>query len=168
MRLLPLLGMLLAAAPTQGAWTVDPSQALVTVDAAPFSAFSHRLDGVLREADDGLKLTLRVPVRSLTTGDPAQDRALPRDGELALELRGAGPPRQGTLDLEGTVTFRDVSRPVRLRMVVSRTDAALFGHALLVVHLREFAWPLPAGMRDAARIELDAALRPERRAAAQR
>ena len=168
MRLLLLLGSLLASAPAQAAWTVDPSQALLTMDAVPFSAFSHRVDGVLRDSDGSLELRLSVPLRSLTTGDARQDRDLPREGELAFDLRGPGTVREGTLDLQGTATFREISRPIRVRVTVARTRAALFGHALLTVHLREFAYPLPAGMRDAARIELDVALRPERQASAQR
>jgi len=36
-----------------------------------------------------------------------------------------------------------------------------FGHAAIVVHLRDFGFALPAGMRDAARIEVDTGLRLE-------
>ncbi len=159
-----LLALLFAAAPVaaERRWSVDPGQTLVTVDAAPFSAFSHRLEGAMREVGgNGIALSLRMPLRSLTTGDVAQDRSLPREGELAFELHGPA-ASNGTVDLDGTVTFGDVVRPVRVRVGLVRTAAATFGHALLIVHLRDFGYPLPSGVRDAARIELDTALRPER------
>jgi hypothetical protein len=45
--------------------------------------------------------------------------------------------------------------------VLARLNAMTFGHATIVVHLRDFGFPLPAGMRDAARIEVDTGLRLE-------
>ena len=165
MRVPLALVLLLSAAPARAdrSWAVEPDQALVTLDAAPFSAFSHRLAGELREVEGGrVHLELRLPLRSLTTGDAAQDRGLPREGEMAFDLAGPGAAKDGALNLEGTVTFQGVSRPVHVRLGVVHTDKAVFGHALLFVHLREFGYPLPPGMRDAARIELDAALQPER------
>src|SRR6266403_928603 len=65
------------------------------------------------------------------------------------------------LEQEGTLTIRGVTQPVRITLVLARLNAMTFGHASILVHLRDFGFPLPAGMRDAARIEVDTGLRLE-------
>jgi polyisoprenoid-binding protein YceI len=165
MRLGLLLTILLGASTARAdeAWAVDPDQALLTVDAALFSAFSHRVTGRLEDREDGtIRVELRMPLDSLTTGSAIQDRHVPREGELLFELTGTGVQKNGALDLGGTLTLFGVTRPVRVKLGLARIDATAFGHAVIVVHLRDFGVALPAGMRDAARIELDTGLRLER------
>jgi polyisoprenoid-binding protein YceI len=168
MQLAVLLSLLVAAsAGADRVWTVDRDQAFVTVDAAQFSAFSHRLTGGLRELEGGkIHVDLRLPLRSLTTGNASDDRALPRDGELRFDLEGPGAAQDGARDLSGTLTLAGVSRPVRVHLALVRRGPALFGHTLLTVHLRDFGYPLPRGADDEASIELDTALRVERIASA--
>src|SRR3954471_2634065 len=160
---LPLAVLLAAAsARAERRWAVEPGQTLVSIDAAQFSAFSHGLNGELDEQDDGsVRLVLRVPLESLTTGDASQDRTVPREGELALELTGR---RSGdeNIDFEGTITVHDIARPIKIRLAVARSEAVIFGHAVLSVHLREFGVAVPAASRDLARIEVDTALRRDR------
>jgi polyisoprenoid-binding protein YceI len=152
-----------SAAQAQRTWTVEPGQAFVAVNAPGFSAFSQRVSGRMEEREDGLlRFEVRLPLASLTSGSATQDRNVPREGELLFDLQGPGAGKQGELDLEGTVTLRGVTRPVRVKLVLTRTDRMAFGHAQVIVQLREFGFSIPAGMRDAARIELDAGLRPER------
>ncbi len=160
---LPLAVLLAAAsAHAERRWSVEPGQTLVSVDAALFSAFSHGLSGELEEQDDGaVRLVLRIPMESLTTGDTAQDRTVPREGELVLDLSGR-PSGDENIDFEGTITVREVAKPVKLRLSVARSESVIFGHAVLTVHLREFGVAVPAAARDAARIEVDTALRRER------
>ena len=98
-------------------------------------------------------------MRSFTSGDTGQDRKLPRDGEMVFLLSAPKPGKDGGLDLDGTLVLGKVARQGRFRFTVTRTDALSFAHAVIVVHLRAFGFDLPAGMRDAARIELDTGLR---------
>jgi polyisoprenoid-binding protein YceI len=168
MKLAAPLALLLASASAHAErrWSVEPGQTLVAVDAAQFSAFSHGLNGALEELDDGaVRLVLRVPLESLTTGDPGQDRSVPRDGEILLDLTGR-PSGDENIDFEGTITVREVAKPVRVRLAVVRSEAVIYGHAVLTLHLREFGVAVPAAARDLARIEVDTALRRERALAA--
>jgi len=141
-------------------WVVEPGQALITLDADPYSAFSSRLSGHLEElADKSLRLELRVPLRSFTSGDAGQDRNLPRDGEIVFLLTAPRPGKDGALDLDGTLVFGKVARQGRFRFTMTRTDAMSFAHGVVNVHLRSFGFQLPAAMDDALRIELDTGLR---------
>ena len=151
-----------AAVRAEATWAVDPGQALLTVDGPPFSAFSHRVTGRLLEQEDGaVRVELRMPLESLVAGSASQAGRVPRDGELLFDLVGTGAATDGSLELEGTLTIRGVTQPVRITLVLARLNAMTFGHAAIVVHLRDFGFPLPAGMRDAARIEVDTGLRLE-------
>ncbi|MGZ6125865.1 MAG: hypothetical protein ACXWLR_12945 [Myxococcales bacterium] len=164
MKLAVPLALLLASASARAdrRWSVEPGQTLGAVDAAEFSAFSHGLSGALEELDDGaVRLVLRVPLDSLTTGDAGQDRCVPRTGDLVLDLTGR-PSGDENIDFEGTITIREVAKPVRIRLSVARGEAVIFGHAVLTVHLRELGVAVPAAARDLARIEVDTALRRER------
>ena len=141
-------------------WVVEPGQALITLDADPYSAFSARLSGHLEELDDGsVRLELRVPLRSFTSGDATRDRNLPRDGEIVFLLTTPKPGKDAALDFDGTLVFGKVARQGRFRFTMTRTDAMSFAHSVVNVHLRSFGFQLPAGMDDAARIELDTGLR---------
>src|ERR1700687_5824134 len=131
MNLRLLLSIWLAAAAVRAGatWAVDPGQALLTVDGAPFSAFSHRLTGRLLEQEDGaVRVELRMPLESLVPGSASQGRRVaragalrvprkppvpggggrarrvPRDGELLFDLVGTGAATDGSLELEGTLT----------------------------------------------------------------
>src|ERR1700704_2692554 len=149
LRVLLSIWLAAAAVRAEATWAVEPGQALLTVDGPPFSAFSHRVTGRLLEQEDGaVRVELRMPLESLVTGSVSQARRVPRDRELLFEL-------------EGTLTIRGVTQPVRITLVLARLNAMTFGHAAVVVHLRDFGFPLPAGMRDAARIEVDTGLRLE-------
>ena len=160
---LPLAGLLAAAsARAERRWSVEREQTLVSMDAAQFSAFSHGLSGELEEQDDGaVRLVLRIPLETLTTGDSAQDRTVPREGELVLDLAGRASGDE-SIDFEGTITVREVAKPVKVRLSIARSEAVIFGHAVVNVHLRELGIAVPAAARDAARIEVDTALRRER------
>jgi polyisoprenoid-binding protein YceI len=160
---LPLAVLLAgASARAERRWSVEPGQTLVSMDAAQFSAFSHGLSGALEEQDDGsVRLVLRIPMETLTTGDTAQDGTVPREGELVLELSGR-PSGDANIDFEGTITVREVAKPVKFRLSVARSETVIFGHAVVTVHLREFGIAVPAAARDSARIEVDTALRRER------
>ncbi|HUK87765.1 MAG TPA: hypothetical protein VLT85_08885 [Terriglobales bacterium] len=156
-----------AAAHADRRWSVEPGQTLVAVDAAQFSAFSHGLSGALEEKDDGaVRLVLRVPLDSLTTGDAGQDQSVPRQGEMVLDLVGH-PAGDENIDFEGTIAVRGVAQPIRIRLGVVRNEAVIYGHAVLNVHLRELGVKVPVAARDLARIEVDTALRRDRAAAAQ-
>ena len=155
MKVLLLALLAASAARAERSWQVEPGQALVTVDSPAFSAFSHGVTGTLTELDDGLvRLQLRLPIASLTTGSPQKDRRAVRAGEAAFEgvAKGGG----DTLQFVGTLELHGVSRPLLLDVAVSRTPAALITHAAAVIRLRDFGVPLK---QDEARIEVDAGLR---------
>jgi polyisoprenoid-binding protein YceI len=169
MRLAAPVALLLvsAAAHAERRWSVEPGQTLVAVDAQQFSAFSHGLSGALEERDDGaVRLVLRIPLDSLTTGDASQDQSVPRQGEMVLDLTGR-PSGDENIDFEGTISVREVAQPVRIRLGVVRSEAVIYGHAVLSVHLRELGVKVPVTARDLARIEVDAALRRDRAVASQ-
>jgi polyisoprenoid-binding protein YceI len=156
MKFVLLLALLAASsARAERSWQVEPGQALVTVDGPAFSAFSHRVTGTLTELDDGLvRLELKLPIASLTTGDARQDRRAVRQGEAVFEgvAKGGG----DTLHFVGTLGLHGVSRPLLLDVVVSRTPAGLIAHTATVLRLRDYGVDLKS---DAARIEVDARLR---------
>jgi polyisoprenoid-binding protein YceI len=144
-----------SAARAERGWQVEAGQALVTVDGAAFSAFSHGITGTLTELDDGLvRLDLRLPIASLTTGNPRQDQRAVRTGEAAFE--GVAKGGSDTLQFVGTLNLHGVSRPLLLNVAVSRTPARLITHAAVVLRLRDFGLDLKS---DEARIEVDAGLR---------
>src|SRR5712664_2584753 len=136
LRLLLSIWLAAAAVRAEATWAVDPGQALLTVDGAAFSAFSHRVTGRLLEQEDGaVRVELRMPLESLVTGSATQARRVPRDGELLFDLVGTGAATDGSLELEGTLTIRGVTQPVRITLVLARLNAMTFGHATIV------AWP---------------------------
>jgi hypothetical protein len=162
MKVVLAVGLMLwaGAARSERQWVVEPGQALITLDADAYSAFSSRLSGHLEELADGsIRLELRAPLRSFTSGDAGQDRNLPRDGEIVFLLTAPKPGKDAALDLDGTLVFGKVARQGRFRFTMTRTDAMSFAHSAVNVHLRSFGFQLPAGMDDAARIELDIGLR---------
>lgn len=155
MKLALLLLLAASAARAERTWQVEPGQALVTVDAAAFSAFSHGVTGTLTELDDGIvRLELRLPIASLTTGSAQKDHRAVRAGEAVFEgvARGGG----DTLQFVGTLDLHGVSRPLLLNVAVSRTPARLITHAAVVLRLRDFGIDLKS---DQTRIEVDAGLR---------
>lgn len=144
-----------SAARAEKTWQVEPGQALVTVDAAAFSAFSHAVRATLTELDDGLvRLELRLPIASLTTGNAQKDQRAVRTGEAVFEgvAKGGG----DKLQFVGTLNLHGVSRPLLLDVVVSRTGTMLIAHAAVVLRLRDFGMELKP---DQTRIEVDAGLR---------
>ena len=155
MKVLLLALLAASAARAEKSWQVEPGQALVTVDSTAFSAFSHGVTGTLTELDDGLvRLQLRLPIASLTTGNAQKDRRAVRAGEAVFEgvAKGGG----DTLQFVGTLELHGVSRPLLLNVTVSRTPSALITHAAMVVRLHDFGVQLKP---DEARIEVDAGLR---------
>ncbi len=155
MKVAILLLLAASAARAERAWQVEPGQALVTVDSAAFSAFSHGVKGTLTELDDGLvRLELRLPIASLTTGNAHRDERAVRTGEAVFEgvAKGGG----DTLQFVGTLNLHGVSRPLLLDVAVSRTPARLITHAAMVLRLRDFGVELKS---DETRIEVDAGLR---------
>src|SRR3981189_288439 len=181
LRLLLSIWLPAAAVRAGGTWAGAPGQGGLHPDGPPFSAFSPRVTGRLLEQEDGaVRVELRMPLESLVTGSVSQARRVPRDGELLFELVGTGAPTDGalraagpgggpgggellfelvgtgaatdgSLELEGTLTIRGVTQPVRITLVLARLNAMTFGHAAIVVHLRDFGFPPPARTRDAAR-----------------
>ena len=152
-----LLALLLAspAALAERRWTVEAGQALVSVEAGRFTAFSHGITGTLVELDNGLsRLELHLPLATLTTGNAALDEQAVRQGEAVFE--GVAEGHDGALNFIGTLRLRGVSRPVALTISVSRTDSMLFAHASSTLRLRDFGIPLAT---DQARFQLDAGLR---------
>jgi polyisoprenoid-binding protein YceI len=156
MRVLVLAVLLVApAALAERCWTVEPGQALVTVDAAGASAFSHRMTGTLTELDNKLvHLELHLPLGSLTTGSVRRDERVPREGEAVFD--GVAEAREGRLLFVGTVQLHGVKRAVQLDVAVTRTEGMIYAHATSTLHLRDFGIDVA---HDQARIELDAGLR---------
>jgi hypothetical protein len=151
-----LAALLVSATAGEGqTWIVDPGQALVSVDAEPFSAFSHGLEGSITELDDGLnRIELHLPFATLTTGDRRQDARAARDGEAVFQ--GVAQGNGNRWRFVGMLRFHGVSRPAQMEVAVARTPGMIYGHAVLTVRLREFGFELP---RDQARIEVDAGFR---------
>src|SRR6266550_6142660 len=111
------------AARSERRWVVEPGQALITLDADAYSAFSSRLSGHLEERADGsIRLELRVPLRSFTSGDAGQDRNLPRDGEIVFLLTAPKPGKDAALDLDGTLVFGKIARQGRFRFKIGRAS----------------------------------------------
>src|SRR5512144_1228583 len=124
----PLLAALLVSATAGGerAFIVDPGQALVTVDAAAFSVFSHGLAGEVAELGNGTaRMELRLPFQTMTTGNPRQDARVSRAGEAVFQgvaQTGAAPWR-----FTGTLTFHGISRPVEVSLAVVKIGSVIFG-----------------------------------------
>lgn len=168
--LLPLL-LASAAAHAEKAWVFEPGQALVSVELGPararINAVSPALTGLVRELDGGaLRAEVRLGVLSFTTGNPAHDQRLHAEGNAAqfpeVVFEGvSGSPRDGTVQLRGTLTFHGVSRQLSVPVAVVRAGEMIFAHTTLTLHLRDFGFALPPGVPDELRIDLDAGLRPE-------
>jgi polyisoprenoid-binding protein YceI len=155
MKLALLLLLAASAARAEKTWQVEPGQALVTVDDAAFSAFSHGVAATLTELDDGLvRLELRLPIASLTTGNARKDQRAVRSGEAVFE--GVAKGGSDRLQFVGTLNLHGVSRPLLLEVAVSRTPTRLITHAAVVLRLRDFGVNLES---DQTRIEVDAGLR---------
>lgn len=145
-----------SAAHAERTWIVEPAQALVSVDAAPFSAFSHGLTGSISEMDNGLsRIELHLPFATVTTGNAREDARVARDGEAVFE--GVARTNSDSWRFVGTLSFHGVSRPTQIDLSIARTSAMVYGHAVVTLHLREFGFDLP---RDNARVELTAGFRP--------
>ncbi len=156
MKVLFIAALLASSAAQAGrTWTVEPAQVLVSVDAAPFSAFSHGLTGSITELDDGLsRIELHLPFGTVTTGNAREDARVSRQGQAVFEgvaRTGSNPQR-----FVGTLTFHGVSRPTQIELSVSRTSAMVYGHTVLMLHLRDFGFDLP---RDNARVEVTVGFR---------
>jgi polyisoprenoid-binding protein YceI len=171
-RLLLVLLLASAAARAERTWVFEPGQAMVSVEVGPararLSAVSLGMTGRIRELDGGaVKAEVRLSLASFGTGSAARDQRLRQHGEsdkfpeIVFEGLAPAPGRDGTLRLKGTLTFHGASRPLEVPVTVVRAGGLAFGHALLALHLRDFGVPLPAGVPDDVRVELDAGLRPE-------
>jgi polyisoprenoid-binding protein YceI len=157
--LLPLL--LASAAQAEGAWVVEPDQALVSVEAGPAKArilaTSRGVSGRIHAFDDGtIQAEVRLSAASFTTGNAERDQKLDRDGEIVFEGRATAPGKDGKLHLKGTLTVHGVSRLLEVPVSVVRAGTFAFVHATFMLPLAEFG--LPAGE---ARVDVDAGLRPE-------
>src|SRR5256885_174170 len=111
-----LAALLVSATAGEGqTWIVDPGQALVSVDAEPFSAFSHGLEGSITELDDGLnRMELHLPFATLTTGDPRQDARAARDGEAVFQ--GVAQGNGNRWRFVGMLRFHGISRPAQMEV----------------------------------------------------
>lgn len=171
-KVLALLLLASAAARADKAWVFEPGQALVSVELGPAHArlalTSLGMSGRVRELDDGsVQAEVRVAVSSFTAGSPGRDRQVREEGqapqfpEIVFQGSAASPGGDGTLRLQGSLTFHGISRPLSIPVTVVRTQRATFGHVVFALHLRDFGLPAPAGASDEVRIEVDAGLRPE-------
>jgi polyisoprenoid-binding protein YceI len=160
-----------AAARADQAWIFEPGQALVRVEMgaarARFSATSVDLSGrVIERAAGGVQAQIRIALASFGTGVAARDEKLQHQGDAEhypeIVFEGTAPAeKDGTLRLQGTLTFHGASRPLTVPVEVVRAAGLKFGHATLTLHLREFGFALPEGASDEVRIDVDAGLRPE-------
>ena len=160
--LLPLL--LATAAHAEKAWVFEPGQSLISVELAKarISVTSLNVRGRVRELDTGeLEAEVRLAASSFTTGSPARDEKLDKDGDITFEGRAAAPGKDGLVRLKGTMTIRGVSRPLEIPVHLVRAGGLAFGHATFTLALREFGLPF-----DEARVEVDAGMRPENTALA--
>jgi polyisoprenoid-binding protein YceI len=172
MKLLALLLFASAAAQADQVWVFEPGQALVSVELGPararLSATSLGMSGRVRELDGGaVQAEVRLSVASFATGSPKRDQELRRDveagrfAEIVFDGAAPAPDKNGTLRLQGTVSFHGASRALEVPVSVVRTGHLAFGHATFLLHLRDFGFALPAGVSDELRVDVDAGLRPE-------
>ena len=157
-----LLALLAAsAARAERTWVFEPEQTLVTAEVLGRSAVSRVLTGRLHELDSGaLQLEVRLPVASFEA-DRCPGAAATELPEIVFEGAAQKPDKDGTLAFKGSVSFRGKSRAVELPVVLVRTGAMIFGHAVLSVHLRDLGLPIPEGEPDEARVTIDTGLRRE-------
>lgn len=169
-RALALLLSASAAAQADKAWIFEPGQALVSVEIGPakarLSATSLGMSGRVREqSDGGVQAEIHVALASFATSAAVPGQQLKAEAAQFPEIvfEGAAPSagKDGTLHLEGTLSFHGVSRPLALTVTVVRAAGLAFGHATLSLHLRDYGFGLAPGMPDEVRIEVDAGLRPE-------
>ena len=169
-KVLALLLFASAAARADKAWTFEPGQALVSVEIGPekarLSATSLGMSGHVRERTDGsVQAEIRVALASFATNASAPGQQLKAEAARFPEIvfEGAAPSsgKDGTLHLDGTLTFHGVSHPLALPVTVVRAAGLTFGHATLSLHLRDYGFALPAGVPDEVRVEVDAGLRSE-------
>lgn len=169
-RALALLLFVSAAARADKAWVFEPGQSLVSVEFGPakarVSATSLGMSGRVREQEDGgVRAEIHVALASFATSAAVPGHLLKADAAQFPEVvfEGAAPSagRDGTMHLQGTLTFHGVSRPLALPVTVVRAAGLTFGHLTLTLHLRDYGFALPAGISDEVRVEVDAGLRPE-------
>ena len=141
-----LLALLLAASQS---WSVEPEQALVSIEVSGVSGVSHRLSGTLREAEGG------AVVVSLEAA--AFDRIV-SGAQIVFEGTAPAAGRDGVLRFVGNVTLHGTTLPVTLPLTLARIDRHAFAHATLLLHLRQFGLVLPEGASDLARVDIDAGL----------
>ena len=169
-RALALLLFAAAAARADQAWIFEPGQALVSVELGPvkarLSATSLGMNGRVTELGDRtVHAEIRVALASFATNTSTPGQQLKTEAAQFPEIvfEGTAPSfgKDGTLQLEGTLTFHGVARPLVLPVNVVRAAGMTFGHATLSLHLRDFGFELAPGVPDEVRVEADAGLRPE-------
>ena len=169
-RALALLLFAAAAAQADQAWVFEPGQALVSVELGPakarLSATSLGMSGRVSELTDGsVHAEIRVALASFATSASTAGQQLKSEAAQFPEIvfEGAAPSagQNGTMHLEGTLTFHGVSHPLALPVTVVRAAGLTFGHATLSLHLRDYGFALPPGVPDEVRVEVDAGLRHE-------
>ena len=132
-------------------WTVEPDQALVSIEVSGVSAVSHQLSGSVKETGTGIQLDLAA----------ASFDKLLKDGELAFEGLATPQGKDGAMSLSGTLSLHGARKPLTLPLTLIRIGHHAFAHAILTLHLRDFGYVLPEGASDLARIEIDAGLKPD-------
>lgn len=159
----PLLLFVLAsatAARAERGYVIDREQSLTSVEVRGLSAVSRALAGRFKELEGGaFQVEARVPLASFVG-----ERRLPPESSGAQEIVFEGVserPRDGKLRIKGTLTLHGTTRPLELVLAMARAGGVTFAHAYFAVRLREFGISLPAGMSDEARVQIDAALRPD-------
>ena len=169
-RALAFLLFAAAAARADQAWIFEPGQALVSVELGPakarLSATSLGMSGHVRELADGsVRAEIRVALASFATSAAATGQQLKAEAahfpEAIFEGQAPSSGRDGTIHLDGTLTFHGISHPLALPVTVVRAAGLAFGHATMLLHLRDYGFSLPPGVPDEVRIEVDAGLRPE-------
>jgi hypothetical protein len=132
-------------------WTVEPDQALVSIEVSGVSAVSHQLRGTAKETENGIQLELAA----------ASFDKLVKDGQLGFEGLAQPQGRDGAMRLNGTLSLHGTRKPLALPITLVRVGHHAFAHAVLTLHLRDFGYVLPEGASDLARIEIDAGLKPD-------
>ena len=177
-RLLLCLLFVSAAARAERSWIFERGQSLVTAEVGPrkarLSAVSSGLAGRLNENDQGeLLAEVRIPLASFDAGDKRRNEKVRETAAPArfpeIVFQGKAPAAEdGATVLTGTLTFHGEARPFQIPLKLVRAGPMLYGHATLALHLREFGVPVPDGLDDEVRIEVDAGLRPDNQKVASR
>ena len=160
-RLLLLLLASATAARAERGYVIDREQSLTSVEVRGLSAVSRALAGRFKELEGGaFQVEARVPLASFVG-----ERRLPPESSGAQEIVFEGvserPGKDGKLRVKGNLTLHGTTRPLELVLAMARAGGVTFAHAYFAVRLREFGISLPAGMSDEARVQIDAALRPD-------